>query len=246
MHCCLEYALEFGLVLSSPCQSPVKPTIDKISMMFQMIDRFFCVMSVFALTDLVTGNHETCVSVSIGDLDVCLILDKIFDNFQMAVKTGRSQCRTIRFCRTVDISSFANQEFDDFQVTSGTCAPQWRCTFDILAFEIDQARLFDICTTTVNKILDNIQIAVLARHDETCGAVELRFDNCLAFILAAFLEILFELLGFACFGHLKDKIVWIHVFDKTRIIDCRRLMLISCHMSGWLCPRRPILAVDLE
>lgn len=103
---------------------------------------------------LVAGDHETRVTVTIGDLDVRIVLDEEFHNFDVTIETSGPQCSRVRFGCRVDVSAFANEVFDDFEVASGASAPQWRRTFDILALEVNKARLLQIGGTIFDKVLD--------------------------------------------------------------------------------------------
>ena len=56
----------------------------------------------------VAGDHEARVTVTIGNLDVGVVLNKELDNLDMAVETGSTQSGRVRLGRRVDVSSFAN------------------------------------------------------------------------------------------------------------------------------------------
>ena len=62
----------------------------------------------YIVVALVAGDHETRVAVSVGDLNVGVVLDEEFNYFEMAVEAGRPQGCAIRLGRRVYISSFAN------------------------------------------------------------------------------------------------------------------------------------------
>ena len=94
---------------------------------------------------------------------------------------------------------------------------QRRRPFDVLAFQVEQAGLLVIGAAAVDEVLNHVQIAVLAAHDEAGDTVELDQHDSPSFVLGAIALILFELLGFACLGQLEDQVVRVHVVGETRV-----------------------------
>ena len=192
---------------------------------------------------LVAGNHETGVTMPIGDLDVGVVLDEKLDDVDVAVKAGSAQRRRVRLGRRVNVSSFANEILDDLEVAGGGRAPQrWRALY-ILAFEVDEARLFEAGAAMLHDVLDDVVVAIAARHDERRGAVVLVLDDALAVLLAASVQVLLELTRFARLGQLKDDLVRLHVLGEARKGRCQ--VAHSCLLSFSLSLFFPFFVVGL-
>ena len=88
--------------------------------------------------------------MSIGNLDVSVVLDKELDNVDVSVEAGGSQRRRVRLGGRVDVSAFANQVLDDLEVTGRARTPQRRRAFDVLALEVHQTCLLDACRAVLH------------------------------------------------------------------------------------------------
>ena len=176
---------------------------------------------------LVARDHEARVAVAVGDLDVGVVLHQVLDDLDVAVEAGRAQRRAVRLGGRVDVGALGHQVLDDLEVTGGARAPQRRRALDILALEVDQARLLEIGAAILDDVLDDVVVAVAARHDEAGGAVVLARDDLLALVLGASVEVLLELARLARLGQLEDDLVRLHVLGGAR--ESRRYGAHACN-----------------
>jgi len=106
---------------------------------------------------LVASDHQAGMPVPIRNLNVSATLHQVAHDLDVSVEAGGAQRRAIRLGRAVHVGALAHQVLDNFEVARGAGAPERRRALDVLALEVDEARLLQAGATPVinEKLMEN-------------------------------------------------------------------------------------------
>merc|ERR1719361_32020 len=144
---------------------PLRLSVDVSSNLYQVLGDL--------VVALVAGDHEAGVAVSVGHLNVCIVLHQILDNLVMSVKASSSQRRRVSLSCAVHIGSTLAEQLDYVQMPSCCSTPQWRSPLYCLPVKCDTTRLLHTGAALVHQVLHHVVVTIPAGENQRGGTISL-------------------------------------------------------------------------